>query len=75
VLRGAMCGKVREMELNLPAFPALERLRCVGECGHRSCRDDGRKRALRDRRHYGSHPCLGSGFLVDLSIVSTRLWF
>src|SRR5262245_21031846 len=29
-------GKVREMELNLPALPALERLRCVGEYGRRA---------------------------------------
>jgi len=54
-------GKVREMELNLPALPALERLRCVGEYGHRARRDDGRERALRPRQHYGSRPCLGSG--------------
>src|SRR5262249_56354505 len=54
-------GKVREMELNLPTLPALERLRCVGERGHRSRRDDGRERALRERRHDGSRPCRGSG--------------
>jgi transposase len=34
------------MELSLPPLPALERLRCVGERGHRSRRDDGRERAL-----------------------------
>ena len=49
------------MELSLPPLPALERLRCVGERGHRSRRDDGRERALRDRQHDGSRPCLGSG--------------
>jgi hypothetical protein len=54
-------GKVREMELDLSAFPALERLRCVGECGHRARRDHGRERALRHRQHYGSRPCIGGG--------------
>jgi hypothetical protein len=54
-------GKVWEMELSLPPLPAVERLRCVGERGHRSRRDDGRERALRDRQHDGSRPCLGSG--------------
>jgi hypothetical protein len=43
-------GKLREMEFNLPTLPALERLRCVGERGHRSRRDDGRERALRHRQ-------------------------
>ena len=37
---------------------ALEHLRCLGECGRRSRRDDGRERALRHRQHYGSRPCL-----------------
>src|SRR5215813_7021977 len=54
-------GKVWEMELSLSPLSALERLRCVGERGHRSRRDDGRERALRDRQHHGSRPCLGSG--------------
>ena len=54
-------GKVWEMELSLSPLPALERLRCVGERGHRSRRDDGRERALRDRQHHGSRTCLGSG--------------
>src|SRR5262249_9404373 len=52
-------GKVREMELNLPALPALERLRCVGEDGRRARRDEGRERALRHPQHYGSPPRLG----------------
>src|SRR5215471_8351153 len=54
-------GKVREMELDLSAFPALERLPCVGECGHHARRDHGRERALRHRQHYGSRPCIGGG--------------
>jgi transposase len=49
------------MELSLPPLPALKRLRCVGERGHGSRRDDGRERALRDRQHDGSRPCLRSG--------------
>src|SRR5262249_44456372 len=57
----ACAGKVWEMELSLSPLSALERLRCVGERGHRSRRDDGRERALRDRQHDGSRPCLGSG--------------
>ena len=61
VRRGAMCRKVREMELNLPTLLALVCLRCLGERGYRSRRDDGRERALRHRQHYGSRPCLGSG--------------
>ena len=49
------------MELNLSTLPALERLRCLGERGHRSRRDDGGERALRHRQHYSSRPRLGSG--------------
>jgi len=39
----------------------MERLRRLGERGHRSCRDDGRKRSVQHRFHFGSRPCLGSG--------------
>src|SRR5262245_55327251 len=67
-------GKVREMELNLPTLPALERLRCVGECGHRSRRDDGRERALRDRQHYGSIAFdLTSGEAADCKSYDTLI--
>src|SRR5438034_11717651 len=38
-------GEVRQLELDLPALSAVERLRCLGERGHRSRRDDGRERA------------------------------
>jgi transposase len=39
----------------------MERLRCVGERGHRSRRDDGGERALQHRFDHGPRPCLGSG--------------
>jgi transposase len=33
----------------------------LGERGRRSCRDDGRERALQHRQHFGPRPRLGSG--------------
>jgi transposase len=54
-------GEVRQLELDLSALPAMERLRRLGERGGRSRRDDGRERALQHRQHHGSRPCLGSG--------------
>jgi transposase len=54
-------GEIRKLEFDLPAFPAMERLRCLGERGHRSRRDDGRERALQHRQHHRSRPRLGGG--------------
>ena len=49
------------MELDLSTLPALECRWCLGERGHRSRRDDGRKWTLQHRLNHGSRPCLGSG--------------
>jgi transposase len=58
----ARCAReVRQLELDLPALSALERLRCLGERGRRSRRDDGRERTLQHRLHHGPRPRLGSG--------------
>jgi transposase len=54
-------GEIWQLELDLSALPALERLRCLGERGHRPRRDDGRERALQHRQHHGPRPCLGGG--------------
>jgi hypothetical protein len=47
--------------LDLPALSAVECLRCLGERGHRSRRDDGRERALQHRQHLSSRPRLSGG--------------
>ena len=58
----ARCPReIRQLELDLSAFPALERQRCLGERGRCSRRDDGRERALQHRQHDSSRPRLGSG--------------
>lgn len=58
----ARCTRqVWQLEFDLSAFSAMERLRCLGERGGRSRRDDGREWALQHRQHHGSRPCLGSG--------------
>lgn len=58
----ARCAReVWQLELDLSALPAMERLGCLGERRHRSGGDDGRKRALQHRQHYGPRSCLGSG--------------
>ena len=54
-------GEVRQLELDLPALSAVECLRCLGERGHRSRRDDGRERALQHRQHLSSCPRLSGG--------------
>ena len=60
---------------------ALEHLRCLGECGRRSRRDDGRERALRHRQHSGSRPCVQQRASPSArgkerrSGVSSDLWF
>jgi transposase len=54
-------GKIRQLELDLSALSALERLRCLGERRHRSRRDDGRERTLQHRLNNGSGSRLGSG--------------
>jgi transposase len=62
--RRAMARRSRQvwqLELDLSALPAMERLRRLGERRHRSRRDHGRERALQHRQHYGSRSCLGSG--------------
>jgi transposase len=60
--RVARCaGEVRQLELDLPAFPTMERVGRLGERGHHARRDDGRKRPLQYRLHLSSRPCLGGG--------------
>ena len=54
-------GEVRQLELDLPALPTMERLRRLGERGRHACRDDGGKQLLQHRLHFSSRPCLGSG--------------
>lgn len=54
-------GEVRQLELDLSALSTLERLRGLGERGHRSRRDDGRERALQHRLDHCPRPRLGSG--------------
>jgi transposase len=58
----ARCSReVRQLEFDLSALPAMERVRCLGERRHRSRRDHGGERALQHRQHNSSRPCLGSG--------------
>ena len=54
-------GEIRELELDLPPLPTMERLWPLGERGHRARRNDGRERSLQYRFYFGSCPCLGSG--------------
>jgi transposase len=54
-------GEVRQLELDLPALPAMERIGHLGEPGRRARRDDGGKRPLQHRLHLDPRPCLGSG--------------
>jgi len=54
-------GEVWQLELDLSALPALERLRRLGGRRRRARRDDGRERSLQHRQHHGSRSCLGSG--------------
>jgi transposase len=54
-------GEIWQLEFDLSAVSALERLRCLGKCGDRARRGDGRKRALQHRQHHGPRPRLGSG--------------
>jgi transposase len=56
-----MCGEIRQLELDLPALPAMEHLRCLGERSYRACRDNGAKRPLQHRLHIDPRPCLGGG--------------
>jgi transposase len=49
------------LELDLPAFPTVERLWRLGERGNHPRRDDGGERPLQYRLHLGSCPCLGGG--------------
>jgi transposase len=49
------------LELDLPAFPTMERVRRLGERVDHACRDDGRVRPLQHRLHLNPCPCLGSG--------------
>jgi transposase len=54
-------GEIWKLEFDLSTLPAMERIRCLGERGYRSRRDDGRERALQYRQHDSSGPCFGSG--------------
>jgi hypothetical protein len=45
--------EVWQLELDLSALSALERIRYLGERCHRSCRDHGGERAPQHRQHHG----------------------
>ena len=54
-------GEVRQLELDLPAFPTMECVGRLGERGNHARRDDGGKRPLQHRLHFDPCTCLGSG--------------
>ena len=60
--RMARCaGGVRQLELDLPAFPPMDGIGYLGERVHSARRADGGERPLQHRLHLDPRPCLGSG--------------
>ena len=53
-------GEVRQLEFDLSALSAMERLGCLGKRGRRSGRDNGREWTLQHRLDHSPRPRLGS---------------